>query len=143
MMWLSTRQIKHVHLPTSAAAAAAASRASVPLKPLMAAYMPRCSSTVISGHRMSNWGQQPRSARMLGMSVRMERPFITASPLVGVSIPVSMEMAVVFPAPLWPAAPLQYHNTFDHKSERACWQGHARCTLPCNADCQIVRDGCK
>lgn len=63
---------------------------------------------MISGHRMSNWGQQPKSARMLGMSVKMERPFMTASPLVGASMPVRMEMAVVFPAPLWPARELQH-----------------------------------
>ena len=41
--------------------------------------------------------------RMAAMSVRMEAPKMRASPLVGVSMPVRMEIAVVLPAPLWPA----------------------------------------
>jgi len=43
--------------------------------------------TVMSGHRMSNWGQTPRFWRIVFMWSRMDMPLMTASPLVGEIMP--------------------------------------------------------
>lgn len=65
--------------------------------------------TVMSGHSMSNWGHTPKLRRMAGMASRMDAPLMRASPAVGGSMPVKIEMAVVLPAPLCPA-PAHAHN---------------------------------
>jgi hypothetical protein len=50
-------------------------------------------------------GQKPRLWRISRMLVVMERPLMSAVPDVGSSMPISMEMVVVLPAPLWPRSP--------------------------------------
>ena len=73
--------------------------------PPNAAYSSRCSFTVSVGHRTSNCGQIPSDARIVGMSVLIDRPFIFASPPLALSMPVRMLIVVVFPAPLCPSRP--------------------------------------
>ena len=63
----------------------------------------RCSSTVISSKRTSCWGHRPRSDLTPSMSTQMSWPLTTAVPDVGGKSPVSMEIVVVLPAPLWPS----------------------------------------
>ena len=87
---------------TSATACTTASRNSLRGIPPNAAYSVKCSRTVIIGQSTSNWGQIPKLARIVDMSVLIDLPLIKASPPVLSSIPVSMEIVVVLPAPLWP-----------------------------------------
>jgi len=63
------------------------------------------------GHSTSNWGQIPRLALIVDMSVLMLRPLISASPPVASSIPVNMEIVVVLPAPLCPSSALTWPFT--------------------------------
>lgn len=65
--------------------------------------------TVMSGHSTSNCGHTPRLRRMAGMASRMDAALMSASPAVGGSMPVRIEMAVVLPAPLCPA-PARAHS---------------------------------
>ena len=88
---------------TSATASTTAFLVSAERMPPNAAYSVRCSRTVIIGHRTSNCGHIPSDARIAGMSVLMLRLLMNASPPVASSMPVSMEMVVVFPAPLCPS----------------------------------------
>ena len=88
---------------TSATAATTASCVSAAGKPPNDAYRTRCSRTVIIGQSTSNCGQIPSDARIAGMSVLMDLPLMRASPPVASSMPVSMEMVVVLPAPLCPS----------------------------------------
>ena len=88
---------------TSATASTTARFVSSDFIPPNAAYSVRCSRTVIIGHRTSNCGHMPKLARIAGMSVLMLRLLMNASPPVASSMPVSMEIVVVFPAPLCPS----------------------------------------
>mmetsp|Transcript_15855 Transcript_15855/g.43058 ORF Transcript_15855/g.43058 Transcript_15855/m.43058 type:complete len:231 (-) Transcript_15855:2274-2966(-) len=72
---------------------------------LMRPYSRRCSRPVSSGHRTSNWGQTPIMDLIL-LRPPLERmlwPRMSASPYVGGSIPMSMLIVVVLPAPLGPS----------------------------------------
>lgn len=59
--------------------------------------------TVRVGQSMSNCGHTPRLWRMLFISVETSIPSTNAMPPLLLIIPVSMEMVVVLPAPLWPS----------------------------------------
>eukprot|EP00732_Lithocolla_globosa_P002376 Lithocolla_globosa_v1_NODE_1541_length_2496_cov_46.810324.p3 type:complete len:186 gc:universal NODE_1541_length_2496_cov_46.810324:1888-1331(-) len=60
------------------------------------------SLAVRSFHRMSCCGHTPRKLRMTSMSAWMSSPNMSALPRLAFSMPVSMLMVVVFPAPLCP-----------------------------------------
>ncbi len=81
----------------------------------------KCSLTVRMGNSMLCCGQRPSFPRIFSMLVLMSYPFTMAVPEVheyrpvnngilkplfygfeSVTLPVSMDMVVVFPAPLWP-----------------------------------------
>mmetsp|Transcript_34797 Transcript_34797/g.63335 ORF Transcript_34797/g.63335 Transcript_34797/m.63335 type:complete len:200 (-) Transcript_34797:129-728(-) len=72
--------------------------------PLKTAYIRRCSRTVRSGYRMSCCGHTPSVRRMNFICVNTSRPWMKAAPPVGASRPVSIEIVVVLPAPLWPSS---------------------------------------
>ena len=61
-----------------------------------------CSSTVKSSNRTLCCGHKPRLFRTPSMLVLMSSPYTTAVPEVGGNSPVSIDMVVDFPAPLWP-----------------------------------------
>ena len=82
--------------------AAGTADAAIPLTP---AKKPRCSATVRSSQRTSCCGHTPMLVRMAAMSEAMLAPLTKASPADGGTSPVSMEMVVVLPAPLWPSRP--------------------------------------
>lgn len=62
----------------------------------------RCSRTVKSSKRTSNYWHRPRLRLKLFTFVFNEYPSTSTSPPVGAIIPVIIWIAVVFPAPLWP-----------------------------------------
>ena len=57
-----------------------------------------------SSKSMLCWGQRPRLRRTLSMLVVMLWPLMTADPELGENIPVSTDIVVVLPAPLWPSS---------------------------------------
>mmetsp|Transcript_19975 Transcript_19975/g.36281 ORF Transcript_19975/g.36281 Transcript_19975/m.36281 type:complete len:217 (-) Transcript_19975:1716-2366(-) len=71
-------------------------------RPLTFAKNSMCSLTVRSGKRQSCCKQIPTPSRMSLICVRMSFPATKAVPDEGATIPVSMEMVVVLPAPLCP-----------------------------------------
>mmetsp|Transcript_17546 Transcript_17546/g.34250 ORF Transcript_17546/g.34250 Transcript_17546/m.34250 type:complete len:193 (+) Transcript_17546:3690-4268(+) len=88
---------------TSAIASATAASSFSGGTPLTRPYRRRCSGTVSSANKTSCCGQMPRKDRIAGMSVLTSRPQIFAAPAEIGSMPVSMLMVVVLPAPLWPS----------------------------------------
>mmetsp|Transcript_11049 Transcript_11049/g.16441 ORF Transcript_11049/g.16441 Transcript_11049/m.16441 type:complete len:251 (-) Transcript_11049:1514-2266(-) len=71
--------------------------------PLKRQNIRRCSSTVSSLKSTSCWGHTPNFLRISLMSDLKLRLLTVMSPAVGLSSPVSIEIVVVLPAPLWPS----------------------------------------
>ena len=61
--------------------------------------------TVSVGHRVSVWGHMPMAVRTASVSVWTCQPPTNASPALAASMPVSIDIAVVFPAPFSPSNP--------------------------------------
>mmetsp|Transcript_45801 Transcript_45801/g.71700 ORF Transcript_45801/g.71700 Transcript_45801/m.71700 type:complete len:200 (-) Transcript_45801:1346-1945(-) len=93
----SVRPTSTISFSTSAAAAARGT-------PLQAANSARCSRTVSAGYSTSCCGHTPSVRRMNFICVNTSRPWMKAAPPVGASRPVSIEIVVVLPAPLWPSS---------------------------------------
>lgn len=72
------------------------------VRPLSLLKKYRCSLTVNSSNRMLCCGHSPKLSRTLFISVLILQPPTKAVPEVGGIIPVSIDIVVVFPAPLWP-----------------------------------------
>mmetsp|Transcript_14291 Transcript_14291/g.29201 ORF Transcript_14291/g.29201 Transcript_14291/m.29201 type:complete len:332 (+) Transcript_14291:3232-4227(+) len=70
--------------------------------PLKMANMRRCCATVRSANRTSCWGHTPMEVLISGIFSVIFFPMTSASPEVLLMSPVSIEMVVDFPAPLWP-----------------------------------------
>mmetsp|Transcript_3984 Transcript_3984/g.14819 ORF Transcript_3984/g.14819 Transcript_3984/m.14819 type:complete len:236 (+) Transcript_3984:3323-4030(+) len=79
--------------------------ASASSRPVTPANSCSCSRHVSSSYSTSNCGHTPSDLRSSARSCTTCMPPTQASPLVGSSEPVSCEMVVVLPAPLWPTRP--------------------------------------
>mmetsp|Transcript_38951 Transcript_38951/g.120377 ORF Transcript_38951/g.120377 Transcript_38951/m.120377 type:complete len:512 (+) Transcript_38951:571-2106(+) len=90
---------------TASSISSASAVASGPLgMPFRRAKNSRCSTHVISSHRMLCCGQKPMCCRAAGRSRSTLSPYTTQSPPSSPSMPIMQPIVVVLPAPLWPSS---------------------------------------
>mmetsp|Transcript_39672 Transcript_39672/g.125249 ORF Transcript_39672/g.125249 Transcript_39672/m.125249 type:complete len:225 (+) Transcript_39672:423-1097(+) len=89
--------------PTRCRARATSTARSPPLSPRSRPKSVRCCVGESSSQMVFTCWQTPIDVRMARSSAESERPSMVASPAVGGTSPVSIEIVVVFPAPLEPS----------------------------------------